>query len=410
MDRLTQSLEKLEKQLNLKKLQIKSLMSITQAINANSKAPELYKMYSNFLSWDMTIEKMALLIKENNGWRCATNIKCDHIDESIIPHIIQYKRLHNVKEYDHKMVQEFDIIIPVYHKEEAIAYSLIGGLKDHLQDDLYNKIQFIITITNIIVVAIENKRLFKRQLKQEMYNREMELAGEVQRMLIPQSLPHNERYCLSKIYRPHSNIGGDYVDFIKFSENKFVMCIADISGKGIAAALLMANFQAIMRNLIFTYRDLETFVFALNEKVFEITKDEKYITFFIAKIDLENNEIRYINSGHYPPVMVMGDKLSRLTKGSTFIGAFERLPNIEEEVIKITDDTFILCFTDGLVELENDKYERFDDRKIESFVAANAHLDTDTFNDRFQQEIDQFRGAAEYQDDVAILTCKVKKR
>ena len=242
---------KLEKDLNLKQLQIKSLLTITQAINENVPASGLFNMYKNFLSWDMEVSKMALYVRKDNRWIKSTAINDDEDISSaqVQEYLLQYQRLHTVKSEDPEFVQAFDLIIPVFHKKEAIAYSLIGGLKD--KDDIYSRIQFITTITNIIAVAIENKRLFKQQLKQERLNREMELASEVQKMLIPEKLPEGKGYEISSIYKPHFNVGGDYIDFIPFSEDKFAICIADISGKGVAAALLMANFQAILQSLIY---------------------------------------------------------------------------------------------------------------------------------------------------------------
>ena len=206
---------------------------------------------------------------------------------------------------------------------------------------------------------------------------------------------------------PHSNVGGDYLDYIKFSDHRFAICIADISGKGVAAALLMANFQALIQNLIYQYRDLETFVFALNQSVYRITKADKFITFFIAEIDTENQIVRYINAGHYPPVMINNGNIRRLDKGSTFIGAFEKLPEIKEEIINIEGETTILSFTDGLAELQDENGEYFDDKKIELFVKENENGSPDEFNQKLLKEIDRFRGGKEYSDDIAILTCKI---
>ena len=198
MNRELVILEKLEKELSLKQLQIKSLLTITQAINDNVSAEGLYNMYKSFLSWEMGIEKMALFVIEDQGWECTTSISYNRKGkEEIIPILLQHKRLYTIKKEDNAQLHGFDIIIPVFHKEVPIAYSIIGGIKD--KEDLYNKIQFITTITNIIAVAIENKRLFKKQLEQERYRREMELASQVQQMLIPEQLPVEDGFALSKI-------------------------------------------------------------------------------------------------------------------------------------------------------------------------------------------------------------------
>ncbi len=406
MNRELALLEKLEKELSLKQLQIKSLLTITQAINDNVSAEGLFNMYKSFLSWEMGIEKMALFILQENLWTCTTHI---HFDEKKAPELInillQHKRLHTIKPDEPEILQGFNIIIPVFHKEIPIAYSVIGGIKE--KEDLYNKIQFITTITNIIAVAIENKRLFKKQIEQERYQREMELASQVQQLLIPEFLPSEKAFALSKIYKPHFNIGGDYLDYIRFDENRFAFCIADISGKGVGAALLMANFQAITQSLIFQYRDLETFVFALNQSVYRITKSDKYITLFVAEVDLNKKIMRYVNAGHYPPIIKSDGVVKRLDSSCSFIGAFEKLPEIKEEQVSLTKDTMILCFTDGLTDLRNNKEEFFGDKALEDYVDQHDHLHPEEFNAGLMSEIDLFRGEMDINDDIAVLTCKI---
>ncbi len=406
MSRELAILEKLEKELNLKQLQIKSLLTITQAINDNISAEGLYNMYKSFLSWEMEIDKMVLFIREEQIWNCAATINSSkEKSRDLVPKIIQYKRLHTIKDEEDSILEDFDIVIPVFHKEQPLAYAIIGGIRE--KSDLYNRIQFITTITNIIAVAIENKRLFKQQIEQERLKREIQLASEVQQMLIPESFPCCSEYALSKIYKPHFNIGGDYIDFISFDKNRFAFCIADISGKGVAAALLMANFQAIIQTFIYQYRDLETFIFALNQAVYRITKADKYITFFIAEIDTNRMLLKYINAGHYPPVLVNDGKLRRLEEGTTVIGAFDKLPEIKEEIISLEKDALILSFTDGLADLRNERGDFFEDKKIENFVLNNSKLAPVEFNEELMNEINIFKGDQEYSDDIAVLTCKV---
>lgn len=411
MNREISTLEKLEKELSLKELQIKSLLTITQAINDNVSSEGLFNMYRSFLSWEMGISKMALFIPDDDtdtGWYCATEIDLKlSINErrDIIIHSLDYSRLHTIKPTDHHSLWDFDIIIPVFHKNDPIAYAIIGGIRS--KDDLYNKIQFITTITNIIAVAIENKKLFKQQIEQERLQKEIELARNVQQMLIPDSLPMAKNYQLASIYRPHFNIGGDYLDFIDFKNGRFVFCIADISGKGVAAALLMANFQAIIQSLIFQYRDLETFIFALNQTVLRVTKADKFITFFVAEVNLNDRTLKYINAGHFPPILYMNNKIHRLTEGCTVIGIFDKLPNINEEIIPLDGEALILSFTDGLADLKNEKGDNFEENGITGFVAKHGKKDVKDFNDALLREIDQFRGQEEITDDIAILTCKI---
>jgi phosphoserine phosphatase RsbU/P len=400
-------LEKMERELNLKQLQIKSLLTITQAINENVSADGLYNMYKSFMSWEMGVKKMALYVREEKHWTCA--IHDNQTDEIVLNGemetiLLNYSRLHTVKSEDPEQLQGFDIVIPVYHKKTPIAYALIGGVKE--QEDIYNKIQFITTITNIIAVALENKRLFKRQLEQETLKREMSLAGKVQRMLIPEELPRGDNYELDAIYKPHFNIGGDYFDIVKYSDDRFAFCVADISGKGIGAALLMANFQAILQSLIYQYRDLQTFVLALNNAVFRITKGDKYITLFVAELDMKKKRLQYINAGNYPPFMRMNEEIIRLDRGSTVIGAFQSLPFIEMGEIALTGNGIILSFTDGLTDLQNEAGEYFGDKHILKVFEESPAASAAGFNNNLQIRMDEFRGSKEFTDDIAVLTCR----
>ncbi len=411
MNREIAVLEKLEKELSLKELQIKSLLTITQAINDNVSADGLFNMYRSFLSWEMGINKMGLFIPsetELNSWICVSQINLENKiinHERIVENILKFNRLHTIKPDEDESLRDFDIVIPVFHKDRPIAYSLIGGIKS--KDDLYNKIQFITTITNIIAVAIENKKLFKQQIQQERLKREIELARNVQQMLIPDKLPKNDQYELSSIYQPHFNIGGDYLDFIDFKNGRFIFCIADISGKGVAAALLMANFQAMIQSLIYQYRDLETFIFALNQTVLRVTKSDKFITFFIGEIDINSKTLKYINAGHYPPVLYMNGQIKRLTEGCTVIGIFDNLPSIKEERLDLEGESLIMCFTDGLADLKNENDEFFEDKGIENFVIKHGKYDAATFNEELLMEIEDYKGSEDFTDDIAVLTCKI---
>lgn len=402
------SLETVERELNLKQLQINRLLTITQAINNNVSAKGLYDMYNSFLSWEMGVKKMALFVKNKDGWYCPSFIGIDEklIQQDISEELAKHQRLKNLDdEKDHPLIKQFDIVVPVLHKETAIAYTFIGGFTEN--EDMYNKIQFITTITNIIAVAIENKRLFKRQLEQEGLKREMELASEMQRMLIPNKLPVGQVYEMASIYKPKLGVGGDYFDYLDLEDGKFAFCIADISGKGVAAALLMANFQANFHSLILKRSQLDTFVRELNQSLFRITQGEKFLTFFIAEYNPTSRMLSYVNAGHNPPVLSMQNNIHLLTKGCTILGSFTKLPEVEVGQIELPTDSTILTFTDGLTDVKNENGAYFDEEILQAFVQANSHLKAEDFNNSLMEQIELFKGENTYPDDFTVLTCKI---
>ena len=401
------SIEKLQEELSLKKLQMNSLLAITQAINDNVAAPELYNMYKSFIGWEMGIKRMALFFRQDDLWQCTTHLLADNLAmrEDLGPILKRYVKRQRITEADPEPLQGFDLIIPVYHKKNPIAFGLVGGIRPDM--DEYNQIQFITTITNIIAVAIENKRLFKRQIEQERFARDMELASSVQQMLIPDHLPKSRYFEMASVYKPHFTVGGDYFDFIQYDERRLTFCIADISGKGVSAAILMANFQAILQSLIYQYRDLETFVFALNEAVYRITRSDRFITLFIGELNLHTNTLQYINAGHFPPFLIQNGQITRLESGCTIIGAFDTLPEIHMGEVKLTHPGIIFACTDGLTDVVNELDQYFDDTQLEDILErADPSTSAEKINAELMRRVDQFRGSRSYPDDIALLTCK----
>ena len=400
--------ERLEKELHLKQLQIARLLNITQAINNNVSAEDLFAMYESFLSWEMGVRRMALFFRGGERWLCSASIGVQRelLELDVSDLLPKFDRLYNIEKSDNSLLNQFDVVIPVAHKNEPLAYVLVGGLGQ--PKDTYNKVQLITAITNIVGVAIENKRLFKKQIQQERLRREMELATDMQQMLIPAQMPTNEHYELSTIYKPHLNVGGDYFDYIEFAdENTIAFCIGDISGKGLAAALLMANFQANFHSLISRRIALEKFIVLLNEAVLKITKGDRFITFFVAEYNRKTRQLTYINAGHNPPVLVTNGEMKRLKKGCTILGIFDEIPHIEVGTLTIGAEALLLLFTDGLIDIKNREGEFLDQDYGQNFILENYHLDARSFNKKMMDEISAFSGEDDFPDDFTVMTFKI---
>jgi sigma-B regulation protein RsbU (phosphoserine phosphatase) len=401
-------IDKLEREVSLKQLQINSLLAITQAINENVSADDLFKMYNSFLRWEMGIRKMALFVREGEAWECKTLLG---IAESLLEqHSIQgeldrYRTMQGLEHSSHPFIREFDLVIPVLHKNEAISYAFIGGFGD--DEDVYNKVQFVTTITNVIAVAIENKRLFKHQLQQQVLDREVEVAAEIQQALVPARLPSGASYQLSSIYKPHFAVGGDYYDVVEFPDGQIVFCIADITGKGVSAALLMANFQANFRALVTRRPTLEEIVYEMNTAVFNVTQGDKFITLFLAKYDTTTRTLHYVNAGHTPPLMLSKDDIVPLRNGCTSLGWLPKLPFLEIGGVCLTDEALIFSYTDGLTDVRNRAGEDFGEERLIEFLRANAHSNAKELNTNLLNHMEAYREREPWPDDITVLTCKV---
>lgn len=406
-------INELETQLFQKDFKLNSLLEITTAINANASVEKLTEIYSFILKEQLGFTRFLLFTKqEDESWKLLVKngIRGKLLTLNVAEELARFKDITFIHSSTSDVLNEFDIVIPVYHKEEALAYLLmkVNSPIDFYQEDVQNNFGFIETLTNIIVVAIENKIMAKQRVIQERLKKELEVASEMQKLLFPTDLPSNKQMDISAKYIPRHEVGGDYYDFIPLGNDEFILCIGDVSGKGIGAAMLMANFQATLRTLfIYQKYDLPFLVKELNAKVMKNAKGEKFITFFIAHYNAKTRVLKYINAGHNHPVMTTSKKdVTMLTEGTIGLGMLEELPFINVGEVVLKPNTTIVSYTDGVVELENKEGEQFGmDRLIKTIHSFYA-LSMDDMNNLIFSKLEEWKGELEYVDDTAIFACR----
>lgn len=404
-------LSKLEPMFALKQQQINSLLEITEAVNNNWPIHALVRVYESILIAQLGIQKIALIIKgDNEKWTCLsyTGTNIDFQQQNLSDFVAPFLELASVGAINSYELPEFEFVIPVAHKKNTIGLAFIGDFRSGEElDTKEEKLKFTQTITNIILVANENKRLFKSQLDKAILEKELKLAADMQNMLVPSTMMNNELIETAAFYKPHKDIGGDYYDFIKLNDEEIVFCISDISGKGVPAALLMANFQANLRAIVARNYSLDTVVDLLNRKVGEITKGEKFITLFLAKYNVKTRIMQYVNAGHNPSILHSeGHEIQLLDQGCTILGMFEMLPFINVGELKIPQGALLINYTDGLTEASNDKGELFEVEGLLTFIDQNHNSPLNIFNHDLVEHINTFKGSDDFDDDLTLLTVR----
>jgi len=392
------------KRASKKDLELKALLEITQSINNNLSEDSLYKIYRFTLLANLNIKKLCLYVLDDE-WKCKVNYGTKE-DYYSIPLPPNYQNLISSKEITECESQfcEFGIVFPIFHKDKLLAILFIAGFEDN---EYSVDVTFLQALTNIIIVAIENKKLARKQLEQESYKKEMEIAKQVQNYLFPKSLPNDEGLRLKASYIPHSKVGGDYYDYIKIDEDRFILCIADVSGKGVPAALLVSNFQASLRTLTRKSANLTEIISELNYQIRLSSNGENFITFFIALYDRKEKTLNYVNCGHNPPLLLSPEKETLLEAGTTLLGMFEPLPFLKEGKVENLSEFLLFCYTDGLVETFNSEEEEFGEERLLGTVKSEKSSMPREIHDIIMDKIDAFRGEKNYHDDITMLTCKV---
>ncbi len=399
----------LKKKIEKKELELNALLEITQAINSNVPEDSLYKIFNFTLRSNLNIKKLALFVYDDI-WSCKVsfgstkNYHKARLDERVK----MVKHIHRMEEFENCDFDEFDLVIPIAHKDETIALIFVGGVDHQTSHDDDESIKFIQALSNIIIVAIENKKLARKQLEQEAFRKELEIASDVQQFLFPDKLPNTERLKLEASYLPHDRVGGDYYDYIPINKNQFLLCVADVSGKGIPAALMMSNFQASLHTLLRQTPNLLEIVEALNYQVMESAKGEKFITFFGAIYDLALKTMVYVNAGHNPPILWDKKGMRLLEEGSTVLGAMHPLPFINEGFIPDLDEFLLFCYTDGLTETINEEGKEFGVDYLTTYFEKNHNKDLKTIHQDLIVALDGFKGRNSYRDDITLLSCRVE--
>ncbi len=253
---------------------------------------------------------------------------------------------------------------------------------------------------------IENARLYQEEQALQHLQEEMRLAYEIQVNLLPKSHPEITDYQIAGKSTPAKDVGGDYFDFIEIDENKLAFCVADISGKGIPAAILMANVQASLRGQAKLDRACKDCVSFTSDILFHNTSPTKFATLFYAILDKRTNEITYCNAGHNPPFLFSkGNKLTKLSTGGMIAGV---VPSVifEEERFLFEHDEMLVLYSDGITEAMNKDEEEFGDERLIEVITNNKKESAEKLIEKILDEVNKFTGKTPQMDDMTLVVIK----
>lgn len=402
-----------EKLFSLKQKQLNALREVTEAINKNIPIQAIARIYENVLQANMGIKSIAFFLRdptEESGWTGFSSLLDQEQLKTIPPGQIlsEIRGITPATQVSVKdALQAFAYLIPVFHKEQPIGLALAGSMHEIHQDTEQEQLKFVQAITSLVATANENKILFRSQVEKLLIDRELALAGEIQSYFVPEFLNNYPEVQANALYKPHKNIGGDYYDLIRLPNGSYLFCIADISGKGIPAALLMANFQATLNITAATSDNIIGLMESLNTQICRVTRMERFITVFIAIYHPETRILEYVNAGHNPPLLINRDKKIYLESGCMVLGINSKLKNIKPGTEKIDASALLFMYTDGATDATDFSDELYEADRLENAILSDPSATPEEVNRQVMQELEKYTGASGFNDDVTLFSIRI---
>jgi phosphoserine phosphatase RsbU/P len=244
------------------------------------------------------------------------------------------------------------------------------------------------------------------ELKDKLLARdELEAGRKVQRALMPDPTPSVPGWSVLLFTRPANEVGGDLVDFLNFGTNRNGLVLADVSGKGLQAALLTAKLQATIRALGQDYEFISKLVSKINEIFHRDSLPNMFASLLYAEIAPESAHIKFVNAGHLPPLLLQSGMIREMPKGEQALGLIGTSSYIEQTVELQRGDIFF-AYSDGLTEARNDKGEFFGSERLLRLLPTWQNLSAERIGSAVTTEVDWFVGEARANDDLSLVILK----
>jgi len=304
-----------------------------------------------------------------------------------------------------KMNIKSAMCVPLYNNKEIMGLiyaDRISLLKPFTDDDL----ELLTLLANLAAVKIEHSILYEQSIEMEKIEKELELAAQIQRDFLPKHDPDCTKFEITGANVPCYQVGGDFFDFINIESDRLGITIADVSGKGVSASLLMASMRARLHAEMGPHYKIDEMASRLNDFVHRDTAPNSFITFFFGELDTNTGEFTYINAGHTPPVVLdKKGKVKRLESSGFCLGMF---PSVEFAIQNLTLEKgdMALLFTDGLTECRNAANEEMSEEGLIDIIKKNRKLHSPNLLEKIYEELHSFTTGTEQMDDMTLVIIK----
>jgi phosphoserine phosphatase RsbU/P len=405
---MVDEIQSINQQLDRKVQQLNTIFDIGRELNSTLDLQTIGSILSFAIMGELMVNKCVVVV--GDGKRAEVLVskglpRAPSVDPALL-NLTRPEPLDNEKTFPDLRRAGLSTVVPMRIHDETRGVLAVGS-KLSREPFTDADMEFLTTLGNQAMTSIENARLFREALEKQRMEEELRFAQNIQKDLLPKSMPLLDGFEIAGVNLSSREVGGDYYDVLRLSETRYGIAIADVAGKGAGAALLMASLQASLRALAHAEGPIKDLVFRINNLIFENTALDKFITFFYALLDTGRRTLTYCNAGHNPPLWIRkSGEIRQLEKGGLILGMMANVP-FETDTITVESGDRLLLYTDGISEAVDSNGAEFGMERIEQTAIQNTDASAQDLVDRLITGVESFRGEAYQNDDMTLVVVNV---
>ncbi len=393
---------------------LESMFEMSMDLGSMFTRDQILQIFSFRLMGQVMVSRFALILYQPD---CKAEVELNRFAVDFAPeqlealrHIESICSIHELESEQNLRAQlstiGVEVLVPLMVKNESrgmliIGRKMIGSFSEF-------EYRFIEALGSTLATALENARLFEEEVEKKRYESELTVARQIQHKLFPDSLPQVPGAQLAARNISSQQVGGDYFDAIRIADERVLLAIADVSGKGMPASILMANVQAALRILAPLVSDIRDIVIRLNDVLYENTAHDRFVTFFGTHFDATSKCLQYTNAGHNPPMLFRADgSVEELSDGGLILGVMPSMYPYNRGEVQLNSGDVLVLFTDGVNEAMDAEQREYSDERIRQCVLAHRTESAQHILEHLLHDVQLHVGDAAQSDDITVLILKI---
>ncbi len=412
----------LNQALDQKVQELKTLLDLVRGLTSNLEPDDVAQLLVLTLAGRWAVRRYALMawkrghpvVLRMKGMELADLADYKRFEEEILK-MTEAVKIADMRESDLKTKlreEQAEVLFPIEAGDETTGGIVVLGPRPGDLSYTESDLEFGMGLVAQAAVAFENSWYFREAIEQKKVEQELALAASIQQNLFPARLPKMLHLELAARNRPARSCGGDYYDALHISGQTHLICVADVSGKGLPASLLMSNMQATMRALLGRIPSLTELATLTNSLLYATTPDNKYVTAILVELDPETGKGRYVNAGHQDCMLMRADgEVEWIKSTGTPLGMMapdiiELVAPYSEKTLELHPGDLLALFSDGVTEAHDEEDNEFGEERLAEFMRPIRNEPAETLVDKVFCEIDRYAGSAPQYDDITLFIIK----